>query len=743
MANGYVSYSKPQTGSLASYIGGKVKDAAGMAAGERKARQEEINELENKKEKTAEEAERLSFLKSQDKERKGSITKSFFAKAMMTQFGGDKLRRTKGFFSKNPAASEDPSLTKDQRFSALLDKSARPADAPVAPDDYDDSMNSGAPEGAVPPQQPLLEKILGKIKDSYAAIGAKVMSLKATETKSLESKDKNTTKLSQVISLLEGLKQYFKKDNDLKVIENTIEREKLEHDKEVQNDAEMAAEQASIAQGADLSSNVDVDTGDGKAGKGGFVNTLMDWGGKLLNMFGPKKGPKINSRSSGYTNPIGPQRKFEGAAPKGNTWKPNSGGGFDPIMPSEPKLSEGGVVPGVKKPDVKLNRGGIYDNPTRVGLNPGDSVIPLNRNNALAKTFKSAGSTGGGLSKMVDPMTKVMQLPTKVGGGLLMGLLSKLASQMGGLAGMIKPFISGLAKPIASMFGLPATIVSSMFGAGPAEAATFDIENFFKGGGTESTSSSSSGSADSNPPSGTPGSLMADLEADVGKGAADMSSEIMSSGAGGLVNPTEQPWCAAYVNSQLKRNGIQGSGSAAADSFSNWGSEVSKNNIQPGDVIVGDYGAGSRTHVMFAAGTPQGGYVDIIGGNQSNKVTRGSIALNKIDYVRRAGANQATSPTGVNNPVRPDSTNLSPEDQALFEKGGGLTAMTRDNKTIQQVIAQGRLNTGDMGGGVQMPSIFMMPQPQGKNDQELTAPGLSGLNLYDPTGIDASYFSRF
>ena len=39
---------------------------------------------------------------------------------------------------------------------------------------------------------------------------------------------------------------------------------------------------------------------------------------------------------------------------------------------------------------------------------------------------------------------------------------------------------------------------------------------------------------------------------------------------------------------------------------------------------------------MFAAGSPKDGAVDIIGGNQSGKVSRGRIQLTKIDYVRRA-----------------------------------------------------------------------------------------------------------
>jgi murein DD-endopeptidase MepM/ murein hydrolase activator NlpD len=43
---------------------------------------------------------------------------------------------------------------------------------------------------------------------------------------------------------------------------------------------------------------------------------------------------------------------------------------------ARPQFSEGGMVPNA----VPLARGGIVDNPTKTNLNPGDSVIPLNRN---------------------------------------------------------------------------------------------------------------------------------------------------------------------------------------------------------------------------------------------------------------------------------------------------------------------------------------------------------------------------
>ena len=117
-----------------------------------------------------------------------------------------------------------------------------------------------------------------------------------------------------------------------------------------------------------------------------------------------------------------------------------------------------------------------------------------------------------------------------------------------------------------------------------------------------------------------------------------------------------------------------GSGSALADSYSDWGAPVDKAHIKYGDVIVGDYGGGSRTHVMFAAGSPRDGAVDIIGGNQSGKVSRGRIQLTKIDYVRRASESvvvqQPNQPAPVAKPELP-----TPSVERVAESGGSFNLL--------------------------------------------------------------------
>ena len=145
MAHGFVtSGPNREPGlNLGAMVAGKIKDSFGMAAEERRLRDEEIAKLQGKEERTAEDDKRLEELLEQKKSRtegrkRDRIKNSFFTKAMMSQFGGDRKRRLQGMMSSNPRGSQDPSLTKEQRYSALLDESmAAPGEAPPAPDDID------------------------------------------------------------------------------------------------------------------------------------------------------------------------------------------------------------------------------------------------------------------------------------------------------------------------------------------------------------------------------------------------------------------------------------------------------------------------------------------------------------------------------------------------------------------------------------------------------------------------------
>jgi len=447
-------------------VAGKIKDSFGMAAEERRLRDEEIAKLEGKEERTAEEDKRLEELLEQKKSRttgrkRDRIKNSFFTKAMMSQFGGDRARRLQGTLSGSPKGSQDPSLTKEQRYSALLDESmTAPGEEPAAPDDIDPMDYGDANAQAPVPQQSGLEKALSRVSEALAIISSKVSSLKAEEAK---SKTTTESRLAKFNGVFESIKNYFDRDNDLKKTENTIEQQKIENFKDAQADAKVAREQSSIGQTEDLSKFEDME--ERPEGGKGLLGGLMDGvKGLFKNFMGKKGGSK---GVTGYSKPIGPQ-PMNSKTPWAKTGVGDRGGMF----------GQQGFTP--RLPSTKLSEGGIITKPTTGTLEPGSSVIPLNRNNAVADTFQKAKESAGDAS-IADPMAQVMQLPSQVGGGLLIGLLSKAMSSLGGIASMLKPVIQPVLNTLVPAFGLPATVAAAIFSGGPAQAATgdFDMGSYF------------------------------------------------------------------------------------------------------------------------------------------------------------------------------------------------------------------------------------------------------------------------
>jgi hypothetical protein len=487
MASSTVSYKKADTGDLAGYLAGKVKSAAGMAAEERKSRDEEVKALEkeishleskellsdDQRQRLDDAKSRFNFLTEQQSGRKGS----FFGKALASEFGGDRFRRMKGTFSKDPAAENDPALSKGERFTALLNK----AEEPVKPESpYTQLSLPGMESEGGNGLQTFLDRTFKTVAASYDRIADKVSALGAAEKESVQQDANNNKFLNSISSGLKSFKEYFSKDNKLKQQENNIEIEQLELNIEQKEEADMASAEARLEAEKDTSTVKQVRTPYGGGGEdpmgggifdrlSGFMNFLSDMGGGMLDYVDEKRSTRRK-----------PPRKSPATPRKTPQKKPRF------RLPFRRKFAEGGV----------------YDNPTNVGLNPGDSVIPLNRNNALSKVFKGAGSKAD--TSMVTPMSQVMQLPAQVGGGLLLGLLSQTINKLGGVSTILKPIIGKIAQPLALAFGLPATIVGSMFG-GSAQAATFDPSSYLSGAATGGGGGRGRGrGAGANPPGAGP-----------------------------------------------------------------------------------------------------------------------------------------------------------------------------------------------------------------------------------------------
>lgn len=169
--------------------------------------------------------------------------------------------------------------------------------------------------------------------------------------------------------------------------------------------------------------------------------------------------------AGGFLNTPYPAMSGGGMFPGTPSPQPVMIGEAGPEVVTAPKLAAGGLKPGV------------YDNPTRGNLMPGQAVVPLNRN-----VGKSAAGVGGikkgegmGFSQ---PLATAMTLPFKAFGAGIFGIAASFLSVLGPLAGLIRPVIASLAKPLAKILGIPGNLLTGILG-GTASAATFDTGNIF------------------------------------------------------------------------------------------------------------------------------------------------------------------------------------------------------------------------------------------------------------------------
>jgi uncharacterized protein (TIGR02594 family) len=104
----------------------------------------------------------------------------------------------------------------------------------------------------------------------------------------------------------------------------------------------------------------------------------------------------------------------------------------------------------------------------------------------------------------------------------------------------------------------------------------------------------------------------------------------------------EIPWCAAFVNWCLREAGIEGTFSAQARSFLKWGLTIPLESIEAGDVVVFARGNNSASgHVGFFLewserdAQERKNCMNIIGGNQSNRVNVATFSTQRLLSIRR------------------------------------------------------------------------------------------------------------
>jgi murein DD-endopeptidase MepM/ murein hydrolase activator NlpD len=549
MSYGTQSYSKADPGNFNKFIVDKIKSAASMASEERK------------------------YAKAQAEKQKAEgipeeeITKHdrgyFFGKSLSHEFGGDLFRRTKGTFSTDPSAEQDPALTKKQRFSAMVRGDV------LTPEPFKqlELPLEGGDDKSIPVEDTKLKSWLSVafdgIQKSYDNIAEKIGGLSNKEDQQEEKEFKSTQALDKIVGTIKDIKSFFDKNNKLKNEEIKIEDQQLELQLDSKEKQEMSQREASLEKSSDLTTvsaydnpydDEEEDDGEGNGRRRGMLDRVFDSFGRRNRRNGTRRTKGARRRLArrkigGMKRRIGrgfsrgrrgigrglsamssmiPRKLSEGGVvpaqtevkPETKFSKMSEGGMIDPsatknVQPNvEPKNNiVSSPIPKSSQPPAKLAGGGIVDNPTRTTLNPGQAVVPLNRNNPLKKAFQTPGMMSGrnkkdkSGKKMSDQLGKALQLPAQAAGGLLISTMAQVFKQLGGVGQMFAPFFNQLMNPLARVFGLPANIIGSVLGGQPAAAATLDsrgVADFLKGNKNTSNKSSGSNGGGGTPPPPSP-----------------------------------------------------------------------------------------------------------------------------------------------------------------------------------------------------------------------------------------------
>ncbi len=205
-----------------------------------------------------------------------------------------------------------------------------------------------------------------------------------------------------------------------------------------------------------------------------------------------------------------------------------------------------------------------------------------------------------------------------------------------------------------ALFGGAVGFMVGKTGVGAAVGAAVGAYSYFSGGGTQQQSSlSSDASAVSGTPSDATGGAITPVtpgaagaadaaETQVGKKGSQVGGYLSKGGV--PLNPAQDQWCSAFVNSSLARGGIKGA-TNVANSFQRWGVQIDPLKVQRGDVVLQTRGKGPDQvggHVGIATGRIVNGKVEMIAGNSgkgsgpaSRTVLKYTVPINSNLQVRR------------------------------------------------------------------------------------------------------------
>ncbi|MEU2505744.1 CHAP domain-containing protein, partial [Streptomyces sp. NPDC007863] len=159
-------------------------------------------------------------------------------------------------------------------------------------------------------------------------------------------------------------------------------------------------------------------------------------------------------------------------------------------------------------------------------------------------------------------------------------------------------------------------------------------------------------------------------EQNLGNGPCDTNSE----GGSGYYNSCVEPWCADFAKWVWAQSGVNVSGlTPAAGSFGQYNGGLTQT-PHVGDAVVFNYnGAGYADHVALVKSINADGTITIIGGNQNNSVTYGTI---KNGYYNTQKVDGYVSPIGgVDSDPAPVFTQTAAAD---FNGDGEADIIARD-----------------------------------------------------------------
>jgi murein DD-endopeptidase MepM/ murein hydrolase activator NlpD len=340
------------------------------------------------------------------------------------------------------------------------------------------------------------------------------------------------------------------------------------------------------------------------------------------------------------------------------------------ILREREQFSEGGMVPSA----VPLASGGVVDNPTKTTLNPGDSVIPLNRNVGKQMLGDTNQATPG--ETAVDTVGAMIL-------GVSAGMLGK--TDTGTVGDQVKQNIRKASKK----FGISNLTFTSSIGRGQfgkvdtgKDAKDFMMSLFkgmkILGGGGKG--SGGGGGKDDNPPSPTFGPSMTAT-------GGSTASQYITSGFGARntgiagastnhkgVDISGGPWQQGTPISVIKPGVVEETGDLGSKgwgryvvikhddgSYSLYG-HLSEINVQKGDKIENKSGAAKVIGKVGSTGVSSGPHLHFEVGTGWNGVIQNPVDPSGIvdDYIRGGGQVnvQATSDVAQVKPAMDKDTSL-------------------------------------------------------------------------------------